>query len=126
VACFGGSITAHNGWRPASFKALQTMFPEAKLHMVNASVGGAGSMVGGFRADTDLLAHKPDLVFIEFAVNDRVDANRKPKDVIRAMEGIVLKLKRQNPQTNICFFYTLQDHDIGTLRLPFQYGSAVR
>ncbi|MEM6259216.1 MAG: SGNH/GDSL hydrolase family protein [Planctomycetota bacterium] len=116
VAYFGGSITAHDGWRPMSFANLQEDFPQAKLSMVNAAIGGTGSIVGVFRADTDLLSHQPDLVFIEFAVNDGRDARRKPKDVIRALEGIVQKLKSQNPDVDICFFYTLQNHDIETVR----------
>ncbi|MEM6886380.1 MAG: SGNH/GDSL hydrolase family protein, partial [Verrucomicrobiota bacterium] len=81
VAYFGGSITAHQGWRPISFKGLQEMFPESEMEMVNAAVGGTGSIVGVFRADDDLIPSKPDLVFIEFAVNDGRDAVRRPKDV---------------------------------------------
>ncbi|MEM1109984.1 MAG: SGNH/GDSL hydrolase family protein [Planctomycetota bacterium] len=115
IAYFGGSITAHEGWRPMSFTQLEDFFPQARLKMVNAAIGGTGSVVGVFRADDDLLLHNPDLVFIEFAVNDRRDTGKKPKDVIRALEGIVRKLKTQNPDVDICFFYTLNNHDIETL-----------
>jgi hypothetical protein len=116
VAYFGGSITAHDGWRPRSFEGLQKMFPECKMTMVSASVGGTGSIVGVFRADQDLIKCKPDLVFIEFAVNDGSEAVRRTKDVVRSLEGIILKLRRQNPDTGICFFYTMQTKDVDIVR----------
>jgi lysophospholipase L1-like esterase len=109
VAYFGGSITAHNGWRVFSFDRLQKNFPKSKLTMLPASVGGTGSIVGAFRADNDLIRHRPDLVFIEFAVNDGGDAKKRPDDVLRAMEGIVRKILRENPSADICLVYTLQE-----------------
>lgn len=115
VAYFGGSITAHPGWRPQSFDGIQEMFPKSDMTMVNASVGGTGSIVGVFRADQDLLPCNPDLVFIEFAVNDGGDAVKRTKDVVRALEGIILKLRKQNPKVDICFFYTMQGKDVETV-----------
>ncbi|MEM6885289.1 MAG: SGNH/GDSL hydrolase family protein [Verrucomicrobiota bacterium] len=116
VAYFGGSITAHPGWRPASFKGLQAMFPQSEMTMVNAAVGGTGSIVGVFRADDDLIPSDPDLVFIEFAVNDGGDAVRRTKDVVRALEGIILKLRQQNPNVDICFFYTMTANNEEVIR----------
>jgi GDSL-like Lipase/Acylhydrolase family len=46
------------------------MFPQCEFRLVNAGAGGTGSMYGALRADKDLLFAKPDLVVIEFAVND--------------------------------------------------------
>ena len=115
IAYFGGSITAHPGWRPMTFEWFQKQFPNAKLTMLNASVGGTGSLVGAFRADADLVSRKPDLVFIEFAVNDGGDARQRPKEVLCAMEGIVRKLWQSKPDTDICIVYTLQGPDVDTL-----------
>jgi hypothetical protein len=123
IAYFGGSITAHPGWRPQSFKAIQEMFPQSKMTMVNASVGGTGSVVGAFRADNDLIKHRPDLVFIEFAVNDGSSAVRDPKKIWRAQEGIVRKLRKSKPDTDICFFYTMQGGHLETLRKGFCYSA---
>ncbi|MEM0966297.1 MAG: SGNH/GDSL hydrolase family protein [Verrucomicrobiota bacterium] len=119
VAYFGGSITAHNGWRPLSFQGLQEMFPESEMTMVNAAVGGTGSIVGVFRADDDLLPSDPDLVFIEFAVNDGGDALRRTQDVVRALEGIILKLRQQNPNVGICFVYTMTANNEEVIREGF-------
>ena len=116
IAYFGGSITAHPGWRPQSFKAIQEMFPSSKMTMINASIGGTGSVVGAFRADRDLVRHNPDLVFIEFAVNDGSSAARNPQEKWRALEGIIRKLKKNKPDTDICFFYTMQESHLKDLR----------
>ena len=58
-----------------------------------------------FRCGQDLLVGKPDLVFVEFAVND------KPRDetgVMRSMEGIVRQILLTSPAADIIFLYTLE------------------
>jgi hypothetical protein len=51
----------------------------------------------------DLLEGKPDLVFIEFAVND---SGTPREELIPAMEGMVRKIWTDFPETDICFVYT--------------------
>lgn len=126
VAYFGGSITAHPGWRVQSFDWLQKQYPKARLTMLNASLGGTGSLVGAFRADTELIAFKPDLVFIEFALNDGGDAGSQPDEVLRALEGIVRKIWRSKPDADICIVYTVGASDVATLASGvFQRGATV-
>ena len=48
----------------------QEKFPQCEFRLINAGAGGTGSMYGALRAAKDLLFAKPDLVVIEFAVND--------------------------------------------------------
>jgi lysophospholipase L1-like esterase len=105
IAYLGGSITeAAGGWRDQSFKAIQERFPQTKFSIVNAGIGGTGSDLGVFRVDSQVLKFKPDLLFIEFAVNDQ---NQDKEKIYKAMEGIVRKVIRHNPRTAICFVYTL-------------------
>lgn len=40
------------------------------VHYVNAGLSGTPSSLGLLRSDRDLFAYEPDLIFIEFAVND--------------------------------------------------------
>ena len=47
---------------------------------------------------------KPDLVFIEFALND--NGTEKGK-IARSMEGIVRRILKSNPLTEIVFVYTI-------------------
>jgi lysophospholipase L1-like esterase len=107
VGYYGGSITAGPGWRNATYDWLGQTFPGAKLELVNASVGGSGSLVGVFRADADLVSKKPDVVFIEFSLNDGGDVRDRPEEVTGALEGLVRKLRKANPDTDICLVYTV-------------------
>ncbi len=67
---FGSSNAAELSWRALSGKHFKECFPDAEINLVNAGVGGTGTGYARFRLENDVLAHNPDLVFIEFAIND--------------------------------------------------------
>ena len=48
-----------------------------KVHYVNAGLSGTPSILGSFRLERDVLANDPDVLFIEFAVNDGTDIPRR-------------------------------------------------
>lgn len=105
IGYLGGSITeAIGGWRDQSLKWFQQQYPKSRIEQIAAGVGGTGSDLGVFRLKDQVLANNPDLVFVEFAVNDN---GKKPRPIAVAMEGIVRQIWRANPQTDICFVYTL-------------------
>jgi lysophospholipase L1-like esterase len=72
---------------------------------INAAIGGTGSDLGVYRLEHDVLRHKPDLMFVEFSVND---GGASPVQVWRAMEGIVRQTWASNPRCDICFVYTFR------------------
>ena len=96
IAYFGGSITwgatasdpLKTSWRALVTSALEDKFPDAHIQAIDAAIGSQPSKLGVFRVDRDVLPYKPDLCFVEFAVNDR-DVN----DSSETMEGIVRKLR---------------------------------
>lgn len=104
VAYLGGSITAADGWRPLTTAFLRELLSQATIMEIAAGVPGTGSDLGVCRLGADVLSHKPDLLFVEFAVND---AGTPPADIERTMEGIVRQTWRANPATDICFVYTV-------------------
>jgi hypothetical protein len=104
IAYLGGSITAQDGWRPKSLAWYQEQFPKARITEINAAIGGTGSDLGVFRLRHDVLEHHPDLLFVEFAVND---GGADPADIYRQMEGIVRQTWKTDPSIDICFVYTL-------------------
>jgi len=106
IAYFGGSITDQAGWRVQSLVHLQKMYPKVKFSGINAALGGTGSMLGVFRMDNDVLQYNPDLIFIEFSVNDEATGGPE-RDIVCAMEGIVRKTWKQYPNCDICFIYTV-------------------
>jgi len=118
VAYLGGSITAQAGWRVMTLKWFQQTWPKANVREINAAIGGTPSGLGVFRLHQDVLRHKPDLVFVEFAVND---GGTKPEDIWRAMEGIVRQIWKHDPTVDICYVYTIY-----TRGMPNDYAKGLR
>ncbi len=114
IAYFGGSITAaQGGWREQSLKWFQQQFPQANIKHINAGVGGTGSDLGVFRVKNDVIDQKPDLVFVEFAVND---GGLAPERIYQTMEGIVRQIWHADPHCDICFVYTISGQMVPTLQ----------
>ena len=113
IAYLGGSITEAPGWRVGSRIWLQGQYPDAQIEEIEAAIGGTGSDLGVFRLEQDVLRYKPDLLFVEFAVND---GDASPERIQKAMEGIVRQTWKANPNTDICYVYTLRDTMLSDLQ----------
>ncbi len=100
---------------------LRGRYPKAKFVEIFAAVSGTGSNYGAPRLERDVLRHKPDLLFVEFAVNDGGGSPR----VEAQMEGIVRKTWAANPRTDICFVYTVSEYLLPDL-LAGDYESPAR
>ncbi len=109
VAYLGGSITEMNGWRNLTTEWLRKEFPKAQVKEVAAAIGGTGSDLGVFRVGHDALRHSPDLLFVEFATNDR---GRSAEAIIRQVEGIVRQTWAKDAKTDIVFVYTITHHAV--------------
>ena len=106
IGYLGGSITAQSGWRVQTLAHFKKAYPQSSFAEINAAIGGTGSDLGVFRVQQDVLSKGPDLLFVEFAVND---GGADPQRIIRCMEGIVRQTWKTNPKTDICFVYTLTE-----------------
>lgn len=106
IGYFGGSITEGAGasdgsktsYRARVTEWFRNSFPEAEITEIQAAIGGTGSDLGMYRCDIDLLSHHPDLVFVEFAVND---GGMKYENIIAQAESIYRKILRANPYADI-------------------------
>ncbi|MBE6529190.1 MAG: SGNH/GDSL hydrolase family protein [Ruminococcaceae bacterium] len=117
VAYLGGSITKGVGasdanttsWRALTTSWLKTNFPDADITETNAGIGGTGSVFGCYRAIDDLKlendSKKPDLLFIDFAINDQYDGITVA-EVKQYMETIVRTVYEYSPYCDIVFVYT--------------------
>ncbi|MEI8287922.1 MAG: SGNH/GDSL hydrolase family protein [Verrucomicrobiota bacterium] len=101
IAYLGGSITAANGWRPKTIAWFKGNFPKAEVIEINAAISGTGSDYGACRIAGDVLAKNPDLVFMEHRVNGGGGFEAK------SVEGIVRQIWKNNPRTDICLIYTI-------------------
>ncbi|MCE9606010.1 MAG: SGNH/GDSL hydrolase family protein [Planctomycetia bacterium] len=106
IAYFGGSITAGQGasrpWRAQTTAWFQSLAPQAAITEVSAAADG-GSEYGAFRFRKEIVEQDPDLVFVEFAVDD---ADLDEQRVLRSAEGIVRQFWTTNPWAEIVFIYT--------------------
>jgi|GEM_PF-536731 len=121
VCYFGGSITAQNGWRVQSMDYLRRHFPKASFIEQNATLGGTDSQLGVLRMEQDVLTQKPDLVFVEFEVND---SGNDSEVILRSLEGIVRKIWSRYPDCDICFVYTTTAPLIAATPKGYLYRSA--
>lgn len=101
----GGSITVGGGRPQGHITAveawLRQAYPGIKLTIHNAGIDGTGSDYGAMRFDRDVLAHEPDAVLIEFAVNDG------DRDRSAHMERMVRKAWTRRPATDLLIYYTV-------------------
>lgn len=114
IAFLGGSITrAGGGYRDQLLKSLREQYPSDSITEIMAAVSGTGSDFGACRVKEHVIQHRPDLLFVEFAVND----NKMPMKLVReTMEGIVRKTWNANAATDICFIYTFSSENLTTLQ----------
>src|SRR5215510_9627872 len=101
IAYLGGSITAGAGAsypEKSSFRALVTEwlrknYPKSEITELNTAINNTGasgsSLYGALRARRDVIAYKPDLVFVEFAVND---TNEDESATKKAIEGLLRQM----------------------------------
>lgn len=95
VAYIGGSITEgytvepEQCWAYLTYRQLCEKYPDAKINYVNAGLSGTPSTLGLIRCDRDVIEPfgDPDIVYVEFAVNDDSSAVTK-----EAYESLVRKL----------------------------------
>jgi acyl-CoA thioesterase-1 len=52
-------------------KDIKSVYPMTVVNVINTSIGGENSESGLKRFQADVLTHKPDVLFIDYALNDR-------------------------------------------------------
>ncbi|MDV7187993.1 SGNH/GDSL hydrolase family protein [Lutibacter sp. TH_r2] len=101
IGYIGGSITNGGLWRAKSLEWFKSEYPKATISQVNAAIGGTGPDYGACRIQNHLLQHNPDMVFIEYRVNNGGVYQG------RAFEGLISQIWKHNPTTEICIVYTI-------------------
>lgn len=95
IVAFGDSITAGYAVRrgfPSFWKEmLQKRYPDAKIEMINSGVSGDTTMDGLARLGWSVLSYEPDLVTINFGINDcvlRLDLVEFEMDLVEMIRRI--------------------------------------
>jgi len=64
---------------------LKELYPYAVINVINTAIGGENSAAGAKRFESDVLVHKPDVLFIDYALNDREIGLEKSKEAWESM-----------------------------------------
>lgn len=111
AAYIGGSITEGYNAGTTEFYAktctdlLQGYFPDITVTGVNAGISGTPSLLGNLRLERDVLSADPDIVFVEFAVNDGQEQDYK-----NAYESLVRTLLTQDKDIAVVLLFTVLDN----------------
>lgn len=82
----GGSITEGKNYSNPFTSYVRNTFAKGSFKEVNIGMSGTSSVVGLVRAEKGLVAQNPDIVVIEFSVNDHEDISYK-----KSFESLIRK-----------------------------------
>ncbi len=121
ICYFGGSVTSGYGqegsgncWRELTGKWFKENYPNATVNNIDVACGDTGSWFGLLRLENDVLSVEPDLVFIEFAINDYY-YQVSYEQAARQFETIVRTIKKKYPNCDIVNILTTDQGNINAL-----------
>ena len=126
VGVIGGSITQGSlASIPANCYASKfndwwvNKFPEAKINFVNAGIGGTNSYLGVHRVDEQLLSYDPDVVIVEFSVNDTDRVMNK-----YSYDSLVRKILSHSTNPAVMLLFTTMEDGTSLQEVHSEIGSA--
>jgi acyl-CoA thioesterase-1 len=74
------------------FQKIKSIYPYAVVNVIVTAIGGENSVEGARRFSDDVLTHNPDILFIDYGLNDRRLAMEESYE---AWNGMIQKAKSQ-------------------------------
>ncbi len=103
IVCHGHSVPAGyfktpvvdslNAYPHLLFSGLKERYPHAVINVIVTAIGGETSATGSSRFEKDVLTHQPDVVTIDYGLNDRGLGVEKTRANLVSM---ILKAKERN------------------------------
>jgi lysophospholipase L1-like esterase len=101
VIVYGTSLTAGGAWTGSLKNWFEQQFP-GQVNFINSGLSGKTSQEGVDQLQAKVLDLKPDLVFIEFSINDAHVRFNMPVEQSKAnLDKIVSGIQAQNPKAAI-------------------------
>lgn len=107
IVYFGGSVTNGYGvtdpsdcWRERIGSYIAASFPEATVNNINKACGESGTYLGSYRLTRDVISAEPDLLFLEYSINDKYDEATYERAAYQ-YETIVRRIKEALPDCDI-------------------------
>lgn len=126
VGVIGGSITqgslASNPnlcYAELFHKYWTDKFPQSEVTFINAGIGGTNSYLGVHRVDDQLLCYSPDVVIVEFSVNDTDKVINK-----YSYDSLVRKILKCESSPAVMLLFTTQDNGTSLQDIHKEIGAA--
>lgn len=94
-------------------------FPECEISFVNAGIGGTNSYLGVHRVDEQLLSAEPDVVIVEFSVNDTDKVMNK-----YSYDSLVRKILTSESEPAVILLFTTQEDGTSLQETHREIGAA--
>jgi len=124
VGVIGGSITAgaraskpELSWGNLAAKWWTDTFPQSKVTFVNAGIGATCSDLGAHRLQAHLLDRHPDVVMVEYAVNDAINPM-----AAETLEGLVRRTLKQPEEPAVMLLFTMDNKGNNTQQAHAEIG----
>ncbi len=124
-------VNTFNSYPFLLLKELKDLYPYAVINIINTSIGGENSVNGEKRFESEVLVHRPDVLFIDYALNDRSIGLEKSAVAWSSMiekatkKGIKVILLTPSPDQSINILNSnndLQKHSAQIKLLANKYG----
>lgn len=102
IVCHGHSVPAGyfktpavdspNAYPHLLFMGLKDRFPLAVINVIVTAIGGENSESGAARFGTDVLSHNPDVICIDYGLNDR---GLGPERTRRALVSMITQARKK-------------------------------
>ncbi|WP_299060014.1 GDSL-type esterase/lipase family protein [uncultured Polaribacter sp.] len=128
------TVETLNSYPHQILEKLSTKYPTAVINTIKTSIGGENSIQGATRFDADVLVHKPDVLFIDYSLNDRSKGLEAPyaawDEMIKKAiaKGIKVILLTPSPFRDVDMLSTTTDlylHTEQVKRLAQENGVAI-
>jgi lysophospholipase L1-like esterase len=91
IAFFGESTTRSGLWPYQVISGLRQAYPDTKIYSSNVAIGGEGTRRGIHRLDHEVLSTQPDLIMLEYLINDACSGD--PVAIDKTVRSILERIR---------------------------------
>ena len=90
-------VDTFNAYPHLTHRIIKERYPNAVVNVITTAIGGENAVSGAARFERDVLTHHPDVVVIDYALNDRGVAG-----VVKAWEDMICQAKAAGVKVILC------------------------
>lgn len=114
----------NNGYHQHLKNMLATLYPSVPINIINAGISGGSAPHGLERLERDILSTNPDLVVVNFGLNDCGGGAEKLHIYKEAMDGIFARLEQEGIEAILLTPNMMCDHVSCMVQEPLFIGVA--